>query len=136
MADEKKGEIIPPSALIKVGGNNFASMTDASQLSSMESAAPPFHRTVLNALKASGKIREDQVITNTIRQSPANRNLLAKKILRYVTGARVRNKQGKKLTIIQASCGHTKKNKIPVHKVANKDGDSWLERENDLELLL
>lgn len=138
MADEKKGELVSPSALIPVGGNNFSKLTDSSQLSSMEASAPPFHRSVLNALKATGKVREDQVIS---RASQPDRNtgydtIPVRKKLKFVNGARVKNIEGKKLTIIQASCGHTKKSNIPVHKVANKKGESWLEKENELTLLL
>jgi hypothetical protein len=138
MADEKKGEVLPPSALIPVGGNNFSKMTDSSQLSSMEAGAPPFHSRVLNALKATGKVREDQVIS---RASQPDRNtgydtIPVRKKLKFVNGARVKNLQGKKLTIIQASAGHTKKGNILVHKVANKEGESWLEKESELTLLL
>ena len=137
MADETKPVLVSPNALIKVGGNNFMNMTDASQLTSLEQSAPAFHRRVVDALKASGKVRaEDPIVAQAQRHSQPEFYRPQQQKMRFTTGAIVQNKAGKRLTIIKASAGHTRKNNIPVHRVADKNGKVWLERENDLKLLV
>lgn len=131
MADHKS-EPVSPSALIKVGGNNFFNMTDASGIDSLRAAAPAFHHNIDNALKASGKVRmEDPIVAAAQRGYVPVRQ----QIKRFKTGAPVIHVEtGRKLTIIHASVGHTKKTHTPVHKCADKDGNVWDISESKLKL--
>lgn len=134
MADHKP-EPAPPSALIKVGGTNFASMTDASQIDSLKASAPSWHNNITEALKAQGKVRpEDPVVAMAQHQSRS----VAKRISAvqgFRRGAPVIHREtGKKLTIIHASVGHTKKTNTPVHRVADKQGNVWDIKETLLKL--
>ena len=130
MADTKP-EPAPSSALIKVGGTNFASMTDASQIDSLKASAPSWHNNITEVLKATGKVRpEDPVV------AMAQRGYVPKKeVMKFRTGAPVLHlATGKKLTIIHASVGHTKKTKTPVHRVADRNGNVWDIKETLLKL--
>src|ERR1700751_1421432 len=101
-----KTQTIPASSLIPVGGNNFQKMTDASQLSSLEASAPAFHRSVLNALKAAGKVREDEKLVEMMKGR--REQVTEGPRMGFRTGSPVIDKQGRKLTIIHARAGHTK----------------------------
>ena len=122
---------VSPSSLIKPGGTNFSSMQSLDDLHRAESKAPDFHRRTLDALKATGKVRDD----GTQQRSAMPSSVTPTKPRGFKIGVRVMNKAGKKLTIIQAQAGYTKKTKTPVHRVADRQGESWLERETDLQLL-
>jgi|ERR1039458_3866248 hypothetical protein len=137
MAD-KAGKPIPvrpgeSTKTITVGGTNFASMNSVEQLQNMMAFAPPTDH-ITRALLASGKVRE---IPDPLALQPMHvGNNVGKGLSHFGKGATVRNKAGKKLTIIRASVGHMKKAGVDVHKVADKEGNVWLEREDNLKLLL
>ena len=133
MADETKPVPVPSSSLIPVGGTNFSSMNDISQLQSVEAQAPAWHSSTIARLKAAGKIREETIQPEQFKQAVS---VQQSKVTTFGTGARVMTSEGKKVTIIQASAGYTKKTKTPVHRVANKAGKTWLEKETNLTLLL
>lgn len=135
-------ERLSPSSLIKLEGKNFFNMTSAEDLSFIEASAPAWHTRMLHALKASGKIREDQVMAPDPSNRGYVRNMQAtrheKKFTRG-TLCKVKDdgeRPGKKVTIIHASAGHTKKTHTPVHLVADRNGDTWLERETNLKLIV
>lgn len=129
MANEHKPESVSPSALIQVGGTNFASMRDSSQLASLEASAPAFHRQVLNAIKGSGKVRDTEVAETMF----ASVKKLSNKITNGVTVKdNVRKTKG---IVIQAKAGYTKKSKTPVHRIADRQGNSWLAKETDLKII-
>jgi hypothetical protein len=132
MADnEFKAEPVSPSALIKVGGTNFASMTDASAIDTMRASAPAFHSNVDHALRASGKVRDEGFET---KQTFVTRQH-GKTAKMFKTGAPVIHVEtGKKLTIIHASVGFTRKSRTPVHKCADKNGNVWDIKESKLKL--
>lgn len=139
MADKDfKPEPVSSAALIPVGGTNFYNMQSVEQLQSMEASAPAFHRSVTRALVASGKVREENIQPEQLRgMDKTERAQRHGRNMSFGTGARVMiNETGKKVTIIQASAGHTKKTKVPVHKVADTKGNVWLEKETALTLLL
>jgi|HubBroStandDraft_2_1064218.scaffolds.fasta_scaffold257881_2 hypothetical protein len=123
---------ISSSRLVKVGGNNFANMRDASQIDTLKAAAPAFHGNIDHALKASGTVRApDPVVEAAMYRTQQQK----REILGFTKGAPVKHLEtGKKLTILQASVGHTKKTRTPVHKVVDKEGNVWLEKESKLKL--
>ena len=127
---ETKAVPVSPSALIPVGGSNFFNMQNVSDLQSLEAQAPPFHQAINRAIIASGKAREEDYQPEhvTVRQPKA--------IPTFGVGAQARTREGKRVTIIQASAGYTKKTRTPVHKVADKRGNVWLEKESNLDLML
>lgn len=128
---EYKGSVrCEASSLIPVGGNNFYSMRDVSQLNALESSAPAFHRAVVNGLKASGKVRgEDVVEAATVIRDPRPKK-------KFGTGAKVRDKEKRcKGIIIQANAGYTRKTNIPVHRVADSNGNSWLAKQSNLTVI-
>jgi hypothetical protein len=129
---ENKPVPVSSSALIPVGGRNFASMTDASQLDSLKASAPAFHNAIDRALKVQGKVRD----MDSIQEIKSKQYYTPKRVepKGFVTGAPVIDNEGRKLTIIHASAGHTKKTHTPVHRVVNKRGESWLAKETDLSL--
>lgn len=133
MSDEHKAEPISSSALIRVGGTNIASMNSVNDLIAVEMTAPPVHRSYVNALKASGKVKDSDLIASSLASSSAQ-HVQVKSIKTYSRGSSVVNKEGKKLTIIEASAGHTKKTKTPVHRVSDRKGNTWLEKETDLTI--
>jgi hypothetical protein len=126
MSNDFKPVPVPASALIPVGGTNFANMNDIRELRSLEESAPAFHRNITRSLVAAGKVRENNVELEQLHNRPS----------KFGLGAIVKNKMGKQVTIIQVSAGHTKKTNTPVHKVADKKGNVWLEKESDLKLIL
>src|SRR5258708_7613578 len=131
MGKDWQPEKVSASSLIPVGGTNFANMNSVSQLNSLQDLAPGFHRATLDALKASGKVREDplQVEHVTVRPSRILKN--------FGHGARVKDsKEGRKGVIIHANAGYTKQKHTPVHRVADSKGKSWLAKETDLKLIL
>jgi hypothetical protein len=130
MSDYKGAVRCSPSDLIPVNGNCFANMSDVAQLQSLEASAPSFHRRVVDALKASGKVRGEDVLENaTVIRDPRPRK-------KFGIGARVRDvEKGRKGIIIHASAGYTKKKHTPVHKVADKNGNIWLAKQTNLELI-
>lgn len=135
MADkEYKGPIrVGRSSLIPVGGRNFYNMHAVEDLDTLErDPAANWHRGLMQGLKASGKVRDDSVMEEAtrVRVVPDHRN---RKISR---GANVKDrKTRRKGIIIAAAVGYTKKSKTPVHRVADKNGNSWLAKQSDLELL-
>lgn len=130
MGDDWKAEKVSASELIPVGGTNFASMTDASQIDSMRMTAPGEHRFLDNAIKAQGKHKAELAVPHQERIIIPPQRKLA-----FGVGSRVVNQSGKKLTIIQANAGYTKKSKTPVHKLADKSGNIYIEKQTDLKLL-
>lgn len=131
MAEEHKAIPVSSSQLIKVGGTDytsFANMNSVNDLASVEMAAPAFHRRYVDALKASGKVRDDTLI------APRSVAVLPQQAKGFKRGVSVVTTEGKKVTIIQASAGYTKRSNTPVHRVADKKGNSWLEKETDLTI--
>jgi hypothetical protein len=129
---KNESSTISSSALIPVRGRNFFSMQDASEISSMEASAPAFHNRALTALKASGKIRDEDPYPVRYESRSQAKRITA--IQGFIKGAPVIDREGRKLTIKAASIGHTEKKHIPVHKVVDKHGDTWLEKETNLRL--
>lgn len=132
MTDENKAVPVSPSALIPVGGSNFFNMQDLDQLRSMEASAPAWHGNSVRNMIANGKVREE----NNNPEHLITGRAQAKDLPTFGIGSRVRNKEGKKATIIQAVAGYTKKTNTPVHKVSDKKGNIWLEKQTNLELIL
>jgi len=130
-------EVISSTSLARLGGTNFFNMRDASQLNSVVASAPPFHQNVTRALIASGKVMpKDPIVERAILQTmPATRTIrAATPRLVFTRGTPVvHTPTGKKLTVIQASVGHTKKTLTPVHRVADKRGNSWDIKETELQ---
>jgi hypothetical protein len=131
MADHKP-ESVSPSSLIKVGGTNFFSMTDASGIDTMRASAPGFHSAIDRALKASGKVRGADPVVELAKREMFTQP--KRQVQGFVKGAPVKDQKGRRLTIIHASVGYTKKTQTPVHEVVDKDGDRWLEKESNLKL--
>lgn len=133
MADnDHKADPVSPSALIQVGGTNFSGMRGVDQLRSVEASAPAFHGAALRSLIKNGKVRDD-----TVQQERVSNVVVPKSSkLKFGLGAIARTSDGKKVTIIQASAGYTAKSKTPVHKVADRNGRVWLEKESNLRLVL
>lgn len=133
MGDGYKGpERVDSSALLPGAQKSISRMQSASDISMAEASAPAWHRNTLDRLKAAGKVREEN-------QAPPRREIYGdieppvRKT--FITGARVVHKEtGKKLTIIQARAGYTKRSHITAHRVADKDGNSWIELETKLKL--
>lgn len=135
---DHKPESVSSSSLIKVGGSNFFNMSDASQIDTLKAAAPPFHDAISRALTASGTARvPDPVVAAAERivKSETKRDIRGS-TNQFTKGTPVRNREGRKLTIIKASVGETKKTRTNVHKVVDKEGNTWLEKETDLTLRL
>ena len=128
MGDDWKAEKVSSSALIPVGGTNFASMNDASQIDTLRMTAPGIHHSLDRAIKASGKHIEELAV-------PQQERILlpVKRKASFGVGTRVINAKGRKLTIIQANAGYTKKTRTPVHKLADTNGNIYLEKETDLK---
>jgi hypothetical protein len=137
MAEGKPIPVRPGEStnLIQVGGTNFASMNSVEALNSMEASAPSWHRATMDRLKAAGKVREENIQPEQFEQRQSQ-VMLRDSIKTFGQGAIVKNAEGKKLTIIKASAGYTKKTRTPVHKVADKAGNVWLEKETNLKLIL
>ncbi len=134
MSEEWKAERVDSSSLIQVGGTNFFNMRGVQELQSLEASAPALHRRMLAALKASGKVRDDG--THETEYLPSHASAQRSKI-GFGNGARVFDlKRRVKVTIIYAKAGYTKKTKTPVHRVANRDGESWLVRQDEIKLIL
>lgn len=139
---ENKPERCSPSALVPLRGNNFYSMRNVESLAAMEGSAPEFHRRAMNGLIASGKVRDndDPSIETTSRSTVVERlNRLSSPVtikrLFFAEGVKVKDTQeGRKGIIIKASVGHTKKHKIPVHRVSDANGDIWLAKETNLRI--
>lgn len=137
MADEHKAVPVPPSALIPVGGTNFASMTDISQLQQLESSAPAFHRNILHALKASGKIRGDTAQISDEQLVGAVQERSKPRTIKCGKGSVVIDSvQRRKGTIVKLNAGYTKVTHTPVHRVCDKNGDVWLAKETNLKVLI
>src|SRR5271170_7994768 len=98
MGDEHKPETVSSSSLIRVGGTNFFNMRSVNDLVSAEASAPDFHRRALNGLKASGKVRDD----SQQYQPQVSERVQVRSRRSFDDGSRVRNAEGKKLTIIHA----------------------------------
>lgn len=135
MADDWKPERVSSSSLIPINGSNFYNMRGVQDLQSLEGSAPAFHRRMLEALKASGKVRDDG--THQEVESIPSHASAPRRRKGIGNGARVMDlKRGIKVTIIHANAGHTKKSKTPVHRVANRDGETWFLREDEMKLIL
>lgn len=134
MSNEWKAVPVSSSELIRLGGTNFFNMQSVQDLQTVESTAPAFHTRVLNALKASGKVRDDGTHYDATLpiHAPINRQMN-----NFGRGARVYDRtKSVKCTIIHANAGYTRKTRTPVHRVADRSGDTWLAKESELKLLL
>lgn len=129
---EWKAEPVSASSLIPVGGTNFASMKDASQLRSVQASAPPMHRQYDRA-STGGALEDNEVGRSALQRVPMNNRVLNN----FGLGAAVHdNNKQRRGVIIQASVGTTRKTKTPVHKISDSRGKTWNAKQSDLKLIL
>jgi len=132
MGDYKGPERVDPSSLVQGAEKSFSRMRSASDISMAEATAPAFHHRIMDAIKAQGKVRGDGT---SIPEREAAAGVVLPPRKAYVVGARVLHSEtGRKLTIIHAKAGYTKNTHRPVHRVADKDGNTWLIPESKLIL--
>lgn len=110
----------------------FANMRSAADLP----LSPASHDEMTRRIVAAGKIRSSQRSESEYGSDyvpPRQVVARAEKRNSFARGTKVRDvNTGRKGVIIQASAGHTKKTKTPVHRVSDKYGNSWLARQDDL----
>lgn len=124
-----KVERVPPPP---TRGNCFANMQSVSDLEMMCSAAPEDHRLITERLKQMGKVRgeERMGVRSSVKAHSASR------VATFSRGATVKDLERKKRgIIIQANAGYTVKTHKPVHKLADEDGNVWLQKEKHLKLI-
>lgn len=132
MGEYKGPERVDPSSLLQGGEKSLGRLTGPEMLTMIELSRPSWHGQAINAIKARGRVPGAQVRQNVVQagdiQVPVRRKA-------YVTGARVQyTETGKKLTVIKASVGRTKKGRI-LHRVADTQGNVWDISEKKLKLL-
>lgn len=128
MADHKTVPV-SPSALIPLGGKNFSNMRSVQDLRSLQASASGMH----GAMDPTSRLKKDTEVSSVV--IPARQQMKTAK--KFANGVIVQDKRmRRKGTIIQASAGHTKKTKTPVHQLADREGNAWLAKESDLDVLL
>ena len=141
MTTEWKPDPVSASSLIQVGKDNsnyrsLANITSMDQLLSIEASAPSFHTSAMRALETAAKMRQRNSNDEETQQIVSRHHIQREPKAEFGRGAKVVNKEGKRLTIIYANAGVTRKSKTPVHKVADRKGNTWLEKQSNLTLEL
>lgn len=131
MADWKP-EHVSSSSLIQLEGTNFQNMHSVDDLRSIQAGASSVHRA-WDAPVTGGKVSDGY------DPPPRRVNFVSPvriKTMIFSSGAKVQdNKKDKKGVIIQMNAGYTQRTHTPVHRVADKQGNSWLAKQTDLDLL-
>jgi hypothetical protein len=132
MGNDWKPERVDSGWLIPGAKNSFSQASSVADIQMMEAEAPPDHRVFTDAIVASGKVRApvQREEVDLVRPQKVKPKVFAR-------GARVTaisgKGRGKKLTIIKANVGETNKTHTPVHRVADEDGNVWLEVESKIQ---
>jgi hypothetical protein len=133
MGNDWKAEHVEPSAILPPASKSIARYNDVNDLNRAQNSAPGFHRRLLDAMKASGKVRSPHEEDFQQERVTIHRDPRATRIER---GSEVRDtKTGRKGIVIRANAGYTKKSHTPVHEIADRNGNSWLQKTKHLKLL-
>ena len=120
-------ERVSPGSLIQ-GGSRSLSKVDPR---SLQASAPAWHEAALNALIRNGRAVPPQ---QQSREEVVGDIVVPRK--RFEVGARVMHREsGKRLTIIKANAGYTNKSHTPAHRVADREGNTWVVPETKLKLI-
>lgn len=135
MADDWKAERVAPSAILPPAKSSIMAMDSVNDLNAAESSAPGFHRRVLDALKASGKVKSPHAEDFEERE-PVSIHRDPIRTARIERGSDVRDIKTKRRGIVIKACaGYTKRSHTPVHRIADRHGDTWLAKSTDLRVL-
>lgn len=119
-----------------IGGMCFQNMRSLDDLKAACSTAPATHQQAMDWVISHGKKRGDFEPPRRVEKPQPRAQVTISAARSFTRGRYCKDKVSqRKGIIIHANAGYTRKTNQPVHKLADKNGNSWLAKQKDLILL-